>query len=245
MSSEGLQITYPPSAAVNIAMVRRVAEKLGESLRERVVFVGGATTVLLLTAVKLPDIRSTQDVDVVVEVVGYSSYTHLGEELRERGFLESSGTVICRWRVDDITVDVMPTDEAILGFTNRWYNEAVATARPVTLPLLVDEEPEIRIRLITPQCFVATKIEAFIGRGNGDYYASHDLEDMVTVVNGRAELVEEIGDDPISLFISQTFAKWLAVPEFPDAVEGHLSARDQFEATWERFRAVASKHGGT
>lgn len=113
---------------------------------------------------------------------------------RERGFQEGGGPVICRWRVDGITVDIMPTDETILGFTNRWYTEVVATAQPATVPILADEEPELKILLVTPLCFVATKIEAFLGRGNGEYYMSHDLEDIVTVLNGRAELVNEVSD---------------------------------------------------
>jgi hypothetical protein len=37
--------------------------------------------------------------------------------------------------------------------------------------------------------FVATKFEAFHGRGNNDHLASHDLEDIITVVDGRPELM--------------------------------------------------------
>ncbi|MBC8138909.1 MAG: hypothetical protein H8F28_23785 [Fibrella sp.] len=226
-------------------MIRRVADKLGTSLRERVTFVGGVTTALLLTDPASPDVRPTRDVDVVVEIMGYPSYAQLSEELRERGFQESGGAVICRWHTDDLILDVMPTDEAILGFTNRWYPEAVATAQRITLPTLTGEEPEIHIRLISALCFVATKIEAFYGRGNGDYYASHDLEDVVTVVNGRAELVKEIGEDIISLFVARTFADWLALPGFTDVLEGHLPEQGRYRIVLSRFHTVATKHGGT
>jgi len=40
---------------------------------------------------------------------------------------------------------------------------------------------------------VATKLEAFHGRGSSDVTASHDLEDILTVVDDRPELVSEIG----------------------------------------------------
>ncbi len=28
---------------------------------------------------------------------------------------------MCRWHFDDVILDVMPTDEEILTFGNRWY----------------------------------------------------------------------------------------------------------------------------
>lgn len=35
-------------------------------------------------------------------------------------------------------------------------------------------------------------MEAFHGRGAGDFLASHDLEDIITVVDGRPELSKEV-----------------------------------------------------
>jgi len=32
----------------------------------------------------------------------------------------------------------------------------------------------------------------FYGRGNGDFLASHDLEDIITVIDGRPEVTKEI-----------------------------------------------------
>jgi hypothetical protein len=40
--------------------------------------------------------------------------------------------------------------------------------------------------------FLAFKLEAFDGRGKGDYRASHDLEDLVAVIDGRPEVVDEV-----------------------------------------------------
>ena len=40
---------------------------------------------------------------------------------------------------------------------------------------------------------MATKFEAFSDRGHGDLLGSHDLEDIVNVVDGRPELVSEVG----------------------------------------------------
>lgn len=83
-------------------------------------------------------------------------------------------------------LDVMPTDEDVLGFGNRWYHMAVRTAESVQLP------SGRSIRLISAPVFLATKLEAFHGRGGGDFLASHDLEDVAVVVDGRPELANEV-----------------------------------------------------
>lgn len=46
---------------------------------------------------------------------------------------------------------------------------------------------------------MATKLEAFGGRGRGDFLGSHDLEDILTVFDGRAELPGEIAQAPANV----------------------------------------------
>jgi hypothetical protein len=50
-----------------------------------------------------------------------------GERLRALGFLEdtSEGAPLCRWVHSGTILDVMPLDEKILGFSNRWYRAAM------------------------------------------------------------------------------------------------------------------------
>jgi hypothetical protein len=81
---------------------------------------------------------------------------------------------------------VMPIEDRILGFTNRWYRAAMDAAQGTEL------EPGLRIRVVTASYFVATKLEAFRGRGRGDSTNSHDLEDLLAVVDGRKVIVAEI-----------------------------------------------------
>ena len=76
-------------------------------------------------------------------------------------------------------LDVMPVSEMVLGFSNRWYESAMREAVAVQL------EKGLEIRLVSPAHFVATKLEAFEDRGRGDYLESHDLEDVLSVVDGR------------------------------------------------------------
>ena len=124
----------------------------------------------------------------------------------------------CRWLVNGINVDVMPTQEDILGFSNRWYLPAIENANYVEI------EQELSIKLVTPPYFLATKIEAFKGRGKGDYMASHDMEDIITVLDGRREIVDEIksSSDELKTFLSTTFRRFLADKNFLDAIPGQL-----------------------
>jgi hypothetical protein len=48
------------------------------------------------------------------------------------------------------------------------------------------------VPVVAPALFIATKLEAFHGRGNDDVFASHDLEDIIAVVDGREELVRDV-----------------------------------------------------
>jgi len=205
---------------INIRMIIHVAKRLG-NLRDKVVFVGGCATGLFITDPAMPEVRATQDVDVIVEVTSRMEYYRLEEELRSRGFKQdlSENAPICRWLVDVIKVDIMPTQEEILGFSNRWYLPAIKNAEQLQL------EKELTIKLVSPPYFLATKIDAFNGRGGGDYMASHDMEDIITILDGRPEIVSEIrsSSDDLKDFLSRTFRILLASDEFLDSIPGHLS----------------------
>ncbi|WP_335337266.1 hypothetical protein [Mesorhizobium erdmanii] len=161
-------------------MLQTVAEALGEDFRERLVFVGGCTTALFITdEVTLEDVRATDDVDLIVDLAGYGEWAQLREELRQRGFAESpEDNVICRMRLRDLKVDFMPDDAGILGFTNHWYAAGIETA--VTHELT----DTLRIKKLSPELFVATKLEAYLGRGAGDLFMSRDMEDILLIVDG-------------------------------------------------------------
>lgn len=207
------------AAPANLAMVRHVAERLGD-LRERVVFLGGAATTLLITDQAAPDVRPTLDVDVIVEIGSGPDYYRLGESLREIGFTEdaSEGAPLCRWLIDGIRVDIMPTDERILGFSNRWYLSAMRHAVRIEVGI------GVTIRIVTAPFFFATKLEAFFGRGGNDFMASHDLEDIIAVLDGRKGIIEEVksGPEEVREFLARSFDALLRNREFLDALPGNL-----------------------
>ena len=123
-------------------------------------------------------------------------------------------------------LDVMPTDERVLGFGNRWYTLAVRTAQPVRLP------SGQSIQLIAAPAFLATKLDAFRGRGAGDFLASHDLEDVTVLVDGRPELVDEVlsSDPQLRSYIADEIRSLIANPEFIEALPGHLPGDDVSQA---------------
>jgi len=106
----------------NIELLKDVAKRLGPLLSE-VVFVGGCTTGLFITDEGAAAVRPTVDVDVIAEITSYAGYATFSERLRALGFREdtSKGAPLCRWLIDGLKLDVMPIEETILGFTNRWY----------------------------------------------------------------------------------------------------------------------------
>jgi hypothetical protein len=132
-------------------------------------------------------------------------------KLRSLGFQEDPD-IYCRWRFKNLKVDVMATEESVMNFTNRWYGEAMTHSVQVTLP---DGKS---IRQITAPYFIATKLEAFQDRGNSDYM-SHDMEDIVNVIEGRAEIVAEIDSsaESVRLYLRNEFDDLLADPTFVDS----------------------------
>ncbi|MGI9067639.1 MAG: hypothetical protein ACR2HX_14730 [Pyrinomonadaceae bacterium] len=203
----------------NLELLRVAAKLLGPVLDE-LVFVGGCATGLLITDEAAGEVRPTFDVDAIAEITSYVEYTIFGERLHKLGFTKdaSEGAPICRWRHGQIKLDLMPLDEKILGFSNRWYKPAIDSAHEFEI------EPGVRIRVVTAPYFCATKLEAFRGRGKGDYLESHDLEDLITVVDGRSELLDELRAAPedVRFYIAGTIGQMLKAPQFIDGLPGYL-----------------------
>ena len=203
-----------PNRALFESVVRLLQPVLSE-----LVFVGGCTTGLFITDSATGGIRPTRDVDAIVDVASYSKYTALAERLRGLGLAEDTtpDAPLCRWRRDDLIVDVMPISERILGFSNRWYPAAIETAQSFNIA-------GHDVRVVTPVLFIATKLEAFHGRGGGDVWASHDLEDIVTVVDGRPEIANDIAaaDADVRGYIAAEIRALLENPDFAEALAGFL-----------------------
>lgn len=194
----------------------------------------------LLTDPAIPDVRPTLDVDVIVELVTRADLYQFQDALRDRGFFEDVDSgVICRWRHDPIILDVMPTDPGIMGFANSWYPDAVRFAHEC----MIGGE---RLRFIGPAHFLATKLEAFRGRGNGDYIMSHDIEDFIAVLDGRLEIVDDVSsaDRAVREHLADQFSALLSNDDFLDSLPGHLpgdaASQARMPLLYGRLEVIAS-----
>jgi hypothetical protein len=214
----------------------KVARRLG-SLRDEMVFVGGSVVSLLIDDPASTPVRPTDDLDLIVEASSRQRYDALSARLHGLGFQpdHSEDAPLCRWRLDD----VMPTSPDILGFSNRWYPSTITHAIECEL------EPGLSIRIATAPHFIAMKLEAFAGRGKGDYMSSHDLEDIIALVDARATLVDEIDRsvEELRSYLASKFASLLEENEFVDAVPGHLAGDSATQArlplVLERLREIS------
>ena len=184
-------------------------------------FLGGSVVGLLLDHPDLSPVRVTDDVDVVIELVSRSRYADVEAKLRALKFDHDMrpGAPRCRWVLGNITVDIMPVEGEFLGLNTAWFREALASATEHKIP-------GGALRVVSPAGFIATKYVAFLDRGASDYYASHDLEDLIAVVDGREKIAEEVAaaDPALRDFVVQAMATLTNSPDFMEALPGHLPA---------------------
>lgn len=224
----------------------RVVRRL-DVLGVKFVFLGGSVIGFLLDNPRLSYARPTNDVDAIMEVATRIEYTDLEERLRkEAGFHHdlSAGAPACRWIMDDIKVDIMPMRDPTGQFANEWFEYALQTAER-------REFQGVSFFMVTAACLLATKILAFRGRGANDYHSSHDLEDIVTLVDGRAALCDELaGERPdLRAFVAAGMGELLGTPAFLDALPGHLlpdaASQARLPLVIGRLRNMASFRGAT
>ena len=220
--------------------MRIVARRL-QPLNVNFTFIGGAVLGLLVDDVRLSQVRATKDVDVVVAVVTYAEFAALEARLRAEGFKHdtSEGAPVWRWIVDGCLVDIMPRDTTAWGFSSKWFDEVLAFYQ------VTDLGDNISARVVSPAVFIATKLEAFKDRGCGDYMMSRDLGDIITLMDGRATIVEDItlALPTVRSFISDGFTFLLGQRDFQDYLPEHLpnleGARQRLPLVRQRFEAVA------
>jgi len=205
------------SHSTNITRIKAVNNALG-TLKDKVVFVGGAT-VSLYPDRRFFETRVTDDVDVIVEIINYQGRAELEEKLRSLGFahdIESS--VVCRYKIQGIVVDIMPTDDPSIGFNTKWYPEGFQQA----IDYAIDADNTVKI--LTAPYFIATKLEAFNDRGQGDGRTSHDFEDVVFVLENRSSIWEEMKnlEGEIKEYLLAEFTKLLDNTHIFEWIDSHV-----------------------
>lgn len=222
----------------NIVRIKAVNNALGE-LRDKVVFVGGAT-ISLYPDRQIFEPRPTDDVDIIVEIFNYAGRANLEDKLRAIGFHnDPESKVVCRYRIDGIIVDIMPTDDDSIGFKNQWYPEGFHNA----MEQIIDDQTTVKI--LSAPYFIATKLEAFKSRGQNDGRTSHDFEDIVYILENRSTIWEEMKNAPdnVRAYLIEEFrnlAKNRNIYEWVDSnVErGSPPATYRILENWESFAAL-------
>ncbi len=203
-------------SSLNIERLEAVARGLGDRLWETA-FVGGAVVELYVVDPAAPPVRNTADVDCVVSVAESHGMRQWEDDLRARGFRNDiqQGAPICRWIFDGTIVDVMPSNQEVLGFTNPWYVSGMENTVQYRLP------SGTVIRIFALPWFVATKMVAVRSRGGNDLRWSHDFEDVIYLWDCIPDFVDQLNGAPAFLldWITQELKDWRAHPEIREAVE--------------------------
>lgn len=203
----------------NLVRIKAVAGFL-KDLGQPVVFVGGATVSLYATKpVLAASIRPTDDVDVVIEILSYGGYAVIEDRLREIGFEnDQESGIICRYKIQGIIVDIMPTDESVLNFNNKWYPDGYKNAIEFTL------DDGTAIFIFSLPYFLASKWDAHKDRGAGDLRTSQDFEDMVYVFENCKDVFEQLsaGSKEILAYFREEWKSLIDTPDFEEGVYAHM-----------------------
>ncbi|MCC5848569.1 MAG: hypothetical protein JJU29_10770 [Verrucomicrobia bacterium] len=224
---------------VDLEALKSVAAQL-DKLERPYAFTGGIVVGFLLDHPEVVHLRPTDDLDAITSVTSYAQQNLMEEELRGLLFIHdtSEGAPSCRFLFEGIKVDVMPAKDETGQFNNPWFESALASASPRSMK-------DVTVNTVDAPHFIATKIAAFLDRSKGDLY-SHDLEDIITVVDGRNHLVEEMANAPPFLrhFVADQIRVLMGSEAFRDALPGHLpgdrASQGRLPKLMESLRKIAA-----
>jgi hypothetical protein len=118
---------------INRKVINTIANALGD-LNDKVVYVGGAVVSLYIDDKAAEDVRPTKDIDISLEIATVVELEKLREDLTRKGFKQShEDDVICRFRFNDIKIDVMATKAIGWAPANPWFESALLSKGRVSV----------------------------------------------------------------------------------------------------------------
>jgi len=207
---------------INRAITRRIAHALGD-MNEQVIFVGGAVVSLYIDDPSADDVRPTQDIDISMKIAGLSELEDIRKKLLARGFRQShEDNVICRFRYEDIKVDVMAIKSVGWAPGNEWFEKGFNH----TILKLIDG---IEIKLFSLPYFLAAKFSAFYNRGISEPRISKDFEDIVYVLNYTSDLKEQVlqSEETVKRYLVECFTHILKDKLLQEAIIANLFYEQQ------------------
>jgi len=220
------------NSVINRRATVKVAKSLGDLLDE-VVFVGGAMVGLYIDDPLAEDVRPTKDIDLTFQIATAGQLERIRTAMIQKGFLQTADSkVTCRFKYDDLLVDVMSTREVGWAPGNRWFFHGFDRAVPVDLE-------DVEIMILPLPYFLAAKFEAFFDRGIKDVYASKDLEDLVYLFNHTSDIVRQVGSSTgdLRVYLGEAVSRLMNDHATMAALPGHLF----YENAEERYREIKQK----
>lgn len=208
----------------SLSIIKLVANILG-SLNEKVAYVGGAVVGLYANDPAADDVRPTKDVDITLEIASYTELAKLESELNIKGFKrDPMEKVNCRFFKDEIILDVMSTKEVGWAPANRWFEPGFNSIQEIPID-------DIFIKILPLSYFLASKFEAFHGRGSVDPRTSKDFEDITYVLNNTLEIKEKLAmlNDDVKEYLKAEFTELLKNESLQEAMLGNLDSSTQTE----------------
>jgi len=186
---------------------------------DKVYFVGGSVIELYLEESVSDPVRSTEDVDCVLEITSKFDFRDWEKMLLSCGFKRdiSDNAPICRWFFNNVKVDTLLPNLQV-GFTNKWYADGIKHSFDYQL------NKNLKIKLFELPYFLATKFEATVHRGLPDLRMSHDFEDIVYLWSNAPNIFEQCQkvDYKLQKYFSNTLKTLMSNWTFGEAIEAHL-----------------------
>ncbi|WP_111710150.1 nucleotidyl transferase AbiEii/AbiGii toxin family protein [Lutibacter citreus] len=207
---------------INRIATKKIASAL-VGLNQNVVYVGGAVVSLYINDPSADDVRPTKDIDISMEIANVGELEAIREEIQERGFYQSyEDNVICRFRYEDIMVDLMATKEVGWAPANPWF-------LPGYQHLITFDIDGVEIQCLSLPYYLATKFSAFYDRGSKDPRTSKDFEDIVYLFNYVTTLKEQVlqSDELVKSYLMTCFIDILKDGVKQEAILGHLFYEEQ------------------
>jgi len=207
---------------INRIATKTIAGALKE-LNDRVIYVGGAVVSLYIDDPAADDVRPTQDIDISLNIASLTELELIRESLINQDFHQTSDDdVICRFRYNDIKVDIMATEAIGWEPGNEWFKAGFDKRQK----MVVDE---YSIHVLPLAYFLATKFSAFQDRGMKDPRTSTDFEDIVYLLNHTSNVKEQVvnGSEDVKVFLKEWFAKIIESDDLQEAILGHLYYEEQ------------------
>ena len=217
---------------INKEVIKKVALALGE-LNKDVIYVGGATVSLYINDPAADDLRPTKDIDIGLQILSIPQLEEIREQLVKKGFKQSADLgVICRFKLDDVLVDVMSTMAVGWAPANPWFADGFEQRETI----LIDD---IQIQIMPLSYFLASKFTAFTNRSGSDPRYSQDFEDITYILDNRIDWHEILvnSDSKVKKFLATHFQEINGNSKLQEAIRGNLF----YEGQSERFDMIMEK----